>query len=111
VNGKTTANQRPRRVAASALAAAVAALLTACSVSTSTSYPIGPAGSQTYRQVIAFVQCMRSHKAPGWTYPPPGGGGSLLVPPSGTAGPTAQAIVACKHLLPRGRENTNVVLG
>jgi hypothetical protein len=111
MNDKTASSRGLRRAGAWIAAAAVAVLLTGCSVSTSTSYPIGPAGSQTYRQVIAFVQCMRSHKAPGWTFPLPGGGGSLLVPQSGTGGPTAQAIDACKHLLSRGRETTNVVLG
>lgn len=108
MNGKSASK---RRVPGWIIAAAVAVLLTACSVSTSTSYPIGPAGSQSYRQVIAFVQCMRSHQAPGWTFPLPRPGGSLVVPRSGTGGLTARAIAACQHLLPRGHQNTTVVIG
>jgi hypothetical protein len=115
MNDKTAGNRGPRRAGALAVAAAVAVLATACSTQTSTSYAAGPAGSAAYRQVIAFVQCMRSHGAPNLPDPPPGGGITLPAPQNGTGGQSgdfpAQAVAACKHLLPRGREITNVVIG
>jgi hypothetical protein len=59
----------------------------------------GPAGSAAYRQEIAFAQCLRSHGLPDVPDPPPGGSISV---------PMTQALDACKHLVPRGRENTTV---
>jgi len=63
-----------------AVAVATAVLATACSAQTSTSCSAGPAGSATYRQVTAFVQCMRRHGVPNVPDPPPGGGIVLQAP-------------------------------
>lgn len=115
MNDKTSGNRGPRRAGVLAVAAAVTVVATACSVQTYTSYPADSAGSATYRQEIAFVQCMRSHGAANFPDPPPGGSITVQVPKNGAAGkpgdPAAQAVDACKHLLPRGRETTNIVIG
>jgi|SRR5580692_914453 hypothetical protein len=115
MNGKTGGIRDPRRAGALAAAAAAAVLATACSAQTSTSYHAGPAGSATYRQDIAFVQCMRRHGVRNLPDPPPGGGITLQVPQNGAQGkpgdPWAQGVDACKHLLPRGREITNIQIG
>lgn len=115
MNDKAGGHRAPRRAGALAAAAAVAVLTAACSAQTSTSYPAGPAGSTTYRQDIAFVQCMRSHRQWNSPDPPPGGAIILQVPKNGargkSGGPFSQAVDACKHLLPRGREITNIQIG
>jgi hypothetical protein len=112
---RTGGNRGPRRAAALAVAAAVAVLTTACSVQTTTSisYPVGPAGSVTYRQVTAFAQCVRNHGAPGMPDPVPGGSIAVQVTPQGTVSGDP-AVAACQHLLPHDgqkRTNTNVVIG
>ena len=75
----------------------------------------GPAGSVTYAQELAFVQCMRSHGVPNFPDPPPGSSITLQVPQNGAGGkpsdPATQALDACKHLLPRGRETTKIQIG
>lgn len=111
MNDKTAGNRGPRRAGALAAAVAVAALATACSVQTSTQYPSGTAGSVTHRQVVAFVQCLRSRGVLDYQVPPPGANAGITVPSQNGDGPEAQAITACKHLLPRGREVSSVTIG
>ena len=101
MNGKAAAgNQGPRLAWALAVVAVVAVLAATFRVhaQTSTSYPAGSAGSATYRQEIAFVQCMRSHGMP--NLPAPAPGGSITLP--------EKAADACHQLAPRGREITNI---
>jgi|HubBroStandDraft_1064217.scaffolds.fasta_scaffold23172_4 hypothetical protein len=120
MNDKTAGSQGLRRARALAVAVAVTALATAlataCSVQTSTSYPAGPAGSATYRQEVAFIQCLRSHGVQNLTDPPPGGGITLQAPQNGAVATPGdpwppQAVAACRHLLPHGREITNIRIG
>jgi hypothetical protein len=111
MNHTTGGRPRVRRSAVLGAMAAVAAAAIAaasCSVQTSTSYATGSASSASYRQVTAFVRCVRGHGVPNFAAPPPGGG---IVLSSTQNGAPAHAIDACKHLLPRGREITNVTLG
>ena len=115
MNGKTVGNRGRWLAGALAVVAVVAALAATFRVhaQTYTSYPAGPAGSASYRQEIAFVQCLRSHGVPGLpAVPPPGGSLTLQVTQNGTGGkpgdPTAKAVNACQRLAPRGREITNV---
>jgi hypothetical protein len=114
MNGKSAGNRGPWLAGALAVVAVVAVLAATfrVHVQTYTSYPAGPAGSATYRQEIAFVQCMRSHGGPNLPDPPPGG--SITLPETQTAlgggasGATAKAVNACKRLAPRGRETTTI---
>jgi len=111
MNHTTGGRPRVRRSAVLGATAAVAAAAigaASCSVQNSTSYATGSASSASYRQVTAFVQCVRGHGVPNFPAPPPGGGIELPATQNGTAG---HAIDTCKHLLPRGREITKVVLG
>jgi hypothetical protein len=106
MNGKTAGN-RGRWLAGALAVVAVVAVLAATfrvHVQTYTSYPAGSAGSATYRQENAFVQCLRSHGMPGLPVPLPTGG-TLTLPESGKP---SDAIRACQRLAPRGREMTNV---
>ena len=114
MSGKTAGNRRPWLAVALAVAAVIAVLAATFRVHVQTymSYPAGSAGSATYRQEIAFVQCMRSHGVPNLPTPPPGGSITLQATQNGTGGkpgdPTAKAADACKRLAPRGREMTNL---
>ena len=111
MNDKTAGIRWLRPGVVLAVLAAAAGMALGSSVRSYTSYPEGPAGSATYRQVTAFAQCMRGHGAPDFQAPPPGGSFSV----TGTAGNSdahpAQAVDSCKHLLPRGRETTKIVIG
>ncbi|MBV9792641.1 MAG: hypothetical protein JO016_01770 [Actinobacteria bacterium] len=111
-NRKTGRRAGARAAGALAAGAAVTVLATACSVHTSTSYQAGPSGSASYRQVHAFVQCVRSHGFPAKPAPRPGGAVTLPTPPTPAPGQTAssaaQAIIACRHLLPPGQHHKNV---
>jgi hypothetical protein len=115
MNGRP-AGIRGRWLAGALAVVAVVAVLAATfrvHAQTYTSYPAGPAGSATYRQETAFVQCLRRYGVPGLpAVPPPGGSLTLQVPQNGTRGkpgdPTAKAVDACQRLAPRGREITNV---
>jgi hypothetical protein len=100
MNGKTAGNRGRRLAGALAVVAVVAVLAPTFRVhaQTTTSYPAGSAGSATYRQEIAFAQCLRSHGVPNLPAPPPGGS---ITPPE-------QAADACHQLAPRGREITNI---
>ena len=114
MNGKTAGNRRRWLALALAVAAVIAVLAPTfrVHVQTYTSYPAGLAGSATYRQDIAFVQCMRSHGVPNLPAPPPGGSITLPGTQNGTEAkpgdPTAKAVHACRRLAPRGREITNL---
>ncbi len=114
MNGKTAGDRGPWLAAALAVVAVVAVLAAAfrVHVQTYTSYPVGSAGSATYRQEIAFVQCMRSHGVPNLPALPPGGSITLQEAQNGTRGkpsdPTAKAVDACQRLAPRGRKITKI---
>jgi hypothetical protein len=115
MNGRPVANRGRWLAGALAVVAVVAVLAATFRVhaQTYTSYPAGPAGSATYRQEMAFVQCLRRHGVPGLpAVPPPGGSVTLQVTRTGAGGkpgdPTAEAVNACQRLAPRGREMTNV---
>jgi hypothetical protein len=115
MNGRLAGRWGRWLAGALAVVAAVAVLAATFRVHTQTytSYPAGPAGSVTYRQEMAFVQCLRRHGVPGLpAIPPPGGSLTLQVPQNGTGGKpgdrTAKAVDACQRLAPRGREITNV---
>jgi len=115
MNGRP-AGIRGRWLAGAVAVVAVVAVLAATfrvHTQTYTSYPAGPAGSATYRQEMAFVQCLRRHGVPGLPEVlPPGGSLTLQVTRNGAGGkpgdPTAKAVDACQRLAPRGRETTNV---
>jgi hypothetical protein len=96
MNQKAGGDRGLRRAAAWAVAAAIAATATGCSVQTSTSYLSGPVGSATYRQETAFAQCMRRHGAR--QFPDPIPGGSITV--------EGRQNGACRHLLPSGAKTT-----
>jgi hypothetical protein len=103
MNGKTAGNRGPWLAVALAVVAVVALLAATfrVHVQTYTSYPAGSAGSATYRQEIAFVQCLRSHGVP-WLPDPPPPGGSLNLRDS------QKAVNACRRLAPRGREMSKI---
>ncbi len=108
MNGKAAGYRGPRLAGALAVVAVVALLAASfrVHVQTYTSYPAGPAGSATYRQEVAFVQCLRSHGLPGLPDPPPPGGSvNLQVTQNGIGG---KAVDACQRLAPRGRETTKI---
>jgi len=114
MNGKTAGNRRRRLAVTLAVAAVIAVLAPTLRVhvQTYTSYSAGSAGSATYRQAIAFVQCLRGYGMPNLPTPPPGGSITLQGTQNGTGGkpgdPTAKAVDACKQLAPRGRRITNL---
>jgi hypothetical protein len=110
MNGKTT-GRGLRHAGAVAVAVAVTALAAACSEQTSTQYPSGPAGSVAHQQVVAFVQCLRSHGVLDYKVPPPGDRVAITVPAQNGDGPEAKGIDACTHLLPHGREITSITIG
>jgi hypothetical protein len=107
VNGKTAGGRGLRRAAALAAVAAVATAATACGSSTPSS-PSAP----TYVQVLALVQCMRSHGVPNFPDPDASRGYSLAANGvlTGAGGSSvdinnsqAQAAYGdCRHLVPGG---------
>ena len=103
---KTGGNRGPRCAGALAVAAAVAVLATACGGGGSSSVGSDSADSATYRADVAFVQCLRSHGAPQVPDPRPGHSISVQVNGSLGSGPMAQAVGACRPLLPRGSTTT-----
>jgi subtilase family serine protease len=110
MNGKTSGNRGPWRAAVLALAAAVAVLTTACGVvhvhfgSSGGSAPTGPA---TYREKLAYAQCMRAHGLPNFPIPNPSERVSISEHLNGNPNsPAARANDACKHLLPGGSTGT-----
>jgi hypothetical protein len=112
MNGKTAGNRGLWLARALAVAAVVAVLAATfrVHVRTYTSYPVR---SATYRQEIAFVQCMRSHGVPTLPYPaPPAGSIAPQETQDGTGGkpsdPTAKAVNACKRLAPHGKKITAI---
>ncbi len=106
MNDKTDGNPGPRRAGALAVATAVAVLATACGSAPS------PPAAPTYGQVLALVQCMRSHGVP--DFPDPNASGSYSLGANGSlegAGGSsvdinssqAQAAYGdCRHLLSGG---------
>ena len=115
MNGKT-AGDRGRWLAGALAVAAVVALLAATFRVHVRTYISYPAGSATYRQEVAFIQCLRSHGVQNLTDPPPGGGITLQAPQNGAVATPGdpwppQAVAACRHLLPHGREITNIRIG
>jgi len=98
------------RVAALAVAAAVAVLTTACGVvhvHFGSSGGSASTGSAAYRAELAYAQCMRAHGLPGFPSPNPSGGPSVHQQVNGNPNsPAARANAACKHLLPGGSTGT-----
>jgi subtilase family serine protease len=103
MNGKTGGRRGLRRAGALAVAAAVAVLITACSVVHVHFGGSGSAEPATYRAELAYAQCMRAHGLPGFPLPNPSGSPGMSVHVNGNPdGPAARANDACKHLLPTG---------
>jgi hypothetical protein len=109
-SGKTSGKQGPRRAAALAVLAASGLLVTACGVvhvhfGAAAGNP--SAAAVTYREDLAYAQCMRAHGVPGFPNPSPSGhssfSGHLLGNPDST---TVRANAACKHLLAPLRQLT-----
>jgi hypothetical protein len=109
MNSKTARGVGARGLGALAAGAAVTVLATACSVNAPTAYPAGPSGSASYRQDLAFVQCVRGHGGPDLPDPRPGGAVTVQTPPTPAPGQTpsatARAVSACLHLLPPGHRH------
>jgi hypothetical protein len=108
MNRKTGGKAGLRRGGALAVAAAVAALATACGSAPS---PAGPAlgASVTLSQEVALAHCMRSHGAPDFPDPDASGGFNLSTTPNGPPGTVdinstqiQAAYGACRHLLAGG---------
>jgi hypothetical protein len=107
MNEKTGGTRGVRRAGALAAVAAVAVLATACGGSAPSSQ-----SAPTYVQVLALVQCMRSHGVPNFPDPDSSGGYSLA--PDGVltgAGAASVDIISsqaqaaygdCRHLVPGG---------
>jgi hypothetical protein len=107
MNGKTAGKRGKWLVGALVVVAAVALLAAAFRVHVQNSFSTssGPVGSAADQQAIAFATCMRGHGISNIPDPPPGDGVAVRVPKNG---PVAQAVDACKHLAPSGRETTSV---
>ena len=112
MNRKTGGNRGRWRVAAVAVAAAVAVLTTACGlvhVHFGSSGGSASTGSAAYRAELAYAQCMRAHGLPGFPnphpHPHPSGGPSEHVNVNPNS-PAARANDACKHLLSGGSTGT-----
>ena len=112
MNGKTGGNRGPRRAAALAVVAAVAALTAGCGVvhvhfgSSAGSASAEPA---TYRANLAYAHCMQTHGVPDFPDPIPSARISISIsgqPNGNPNSPTARANDACKHLLPAGSTGT-----
>jgi subtilase family serine protease len=106
MNDKTGGSRGPRRAGALAVMAAVALLITGCSVvHVHFGSPGDPASTRsgTYQENLAYAQCMRSHGVPNFPLPDPSetSGISRHVT-ANPSGPAARAIDACKHLVPGG---------
>ncbi|MGH3395630.1 MAG: hypothetical protein ACRDPO_13170 [Streptosporangiaceae bacterium] len=106
MNKESGGNRGPRRVAALAVAAAVAVLVTACGGGDPSS-----ASPPTYAQELALAQCMRGHGVA--DFPDPQASGGYSLGPNGTiqgAGGSVDinssqvqaAYGHCRHLLPGG---------
>ena len=84
MNGTTSGNRGPRRVAALAVVAAVT-VLTACGGSPSSAGGTSSAGgsaateSATYRADLAYAQCMQTHGVPDFPDPNPSAGYSISI--------------------------------
>jgi hypothetical protein len=107
MNSKTGGNRGPWRVAALAVAAAVAVLTTACGVvhvHFGSSGGSASTGSAAYRAELAYAQCIRAHGLPGFPNPPhPSGGLSVHYQVNANPNsPAARANAACMHLLHGG---------
>ena len=110
MNGTTSGNRGPRRVAALAVVAAVT-VLTACGGSPSSAGGTSSAGgsaateSATYRADLAYAQCMQTHGVPDFPDPNPSAAIGISGQPHGNS-PAARANDACEHLLPAGSTGT-----
>jgi hypothetical protein len=117
MNGKTGGG--PRRAGALAVMAAAAVLATGCGlvhVHFSASGGPAPAGQAAFQANLAFARCMRAHGVP--HFPEPTNSSEsfhirssesfhISGHPNGkVTGPRAQAVDACKHLLPPGSVTT-----
>lgn len=109
MNGNTGGNRGLRRAGAPAVVAAVAVLATACGVHVSFSGGSASTGSATFRENLAYAQCMQTHGVP--NFPTPTNSSErfhVSGHPNGKAtGPMARANDACQHLLPRGSRRSS----
>jgi hypothetical protein len=96
-----------RRARALAVAAAVTVLVTACG-DVHVHFGSASTGPQTYRDDVAFAQCMQTHGVPDFPEPTnPSESFSVSGHPNGNGNsPVARAYDACKQLLPPGSTNT-----
>jgi hypothetical protein len=115
MNGKTAGNRGRWLVRALVAVAVVVVLAVAFGmhVQTDISHPVGLPGSVTYRQEMAFLQCLRSHGMPNLpTFGPGGGSITLPNPQNGAGGEPSESTVraedACQRLAPRGRETRQI---
>jgi hypothetical protein len=106
--GDNRAPRGPSRLPLAGLLAATAALaliVTACGEGDGSQARTATAGaSKTYKQALAYSQCMRSQGVPG--FPDPDSQGNIIVQGSMGASSTQSAAAqkACRHLL--GGQNT-----
>jgi hypothetical protein len=111
MNGKTGGSPGPRRAGALAVMAAAAVLATGCGlvhVHFSASGGPASAGQAAFQANLAFARCMRAHGVPHFPEPT-NSSESFHVsghPNGKVTGPRAQAVDACKHLLPPGSVTT-----
>jgi hypothetical protein len=111
MNDKTVGGRLPR-AGALAVAAAVAVLTTACGVHVHFGSSGGPAsaGSVSYRQALAYAQCMQAHGLPNFPDPNPSRSFSVSGHPNGN-NPVGRAYDACKDLLSRGNATAPTTAG
>lgn len=103
MNDKTGSNRNLRCARALAVAAAAAVLTAGCGV---VHVHFGSSGGPsstvpgTYREDLAYAQCVRSHGLPGFPLPSPSGASGFSRQMTASPGsPEARANDACKHLL------------
>jgi hypothetical protein len=99
MTNETGAGRRLRAAAAMAVAAAVVTLAAGCGVVHVHFGSSGSAQRTTYRDNLAYAQCMRSHGLPGFPDPGPSGTTTFSGQLTGDS-PAGRANAACEHLLP-----------
>jgi subtilase family serine protease len=108
MNRSIRGTRGPRRAAALAAGAAVAVLVTACSVvhvHLGSSADSSPAQPGAYGADLAYAQCVRTHGVPDFPIPNPSQNFSVSGHPAGNS-PLARANDACQHLLLAGSTAT-----
>jgi hypothetical protein len=105
MNGGARGNRGPRRVPALAVAAAIAALTTACGAHVHVDVGSGSSastGQVTFVQEVALAQCMRGHGVPDFPDPDPAGGFNASVLSMLGSSQVRAAYGVCRHLLAGG---------